>query len=148
MSKWSHPLYKIWVAMQHRCHNSKYKDFQRYGGRGIAVCQRWRNSFWDFVTDVGERPAGMTLERRNNNGNYEPENCRWATRLEQMANTRRNHLVSFNGETLHIAEWSRKTGIGFDTIQTRIKRGWTPEKALTTHVAPRKQKTTVRDMRT
>lgn len=84
-----HPLYLTWVKMKKRCYYARDGNFSRYGGRGITVCERWRKSFWDFVSDVGERPPGKTLDRKNNDGNYEPGNVRWATQSEQMQNTRR-----------------------------------------------------------
>ncbi len=86
-----HPLYTTWRQMKHRCYGENCADFPYYGGRGIAVCKRWRESFEAFVTDMGERPEGHTLDRKDNDGHYEPDNCRWSTALEQTHN-RRNSL--------------------------------------------------------
>ena len=86
------PTYKTWEMMIQRCTNQKYDGFGEYGGRGIAVCERWRNSFEDFLADMGLRPSGTTLDRKEVNGDYEPGNCRWATQSEQMRNTRRTKL--------------------------------------------------------
>ena len=85
------PGYTSWQAMKQRCYYPKHKDYANYGGRGITVCDRWQNSFANFIADMGERPKGLTLERRDTNGNYEPTNCYWATASEQMIN-RRFHL--------------------------------------------------------
>ncbi len=83
---WSHPLYSTWLGMKTRCTNPKGKDWHRYGGRGIEVCDKWARSFSAFLADVGERPEGCTLDRINNNGDYEPGNVRWATPVEQQNN--------------------------------------------------------------
>jgi len=105
--------------------------FANYGGRGITVCERWR-SFWNFLADMGERPPGTCLERINNDGNYEPENCRWATMAEQLLNRRNNHRLTVGNETLTITEWSRRSGLQWKTIAERIRRGWNAERAVQT----------------
>lgn len=136
----SKPEYVIWENMISRCCHQRSSAFKHYGGRGISVCDRWRN-FGNFYSDMGPRPSPKhSIERRNNNGNYEPENCYWATRKEQMRNTRVNHLVTFNGETLCISEWTEKLGLSINLLLHRLKRGWSAEKALTTPIQVRSKR--------
>lgn len=123
---------RIWQAIKNRTSNRNGQDFDDYGGRGITVCERWSNSFQAFLDDMGERPDGMSLDRINNDLGYFKENCRWATKIEQMNNTRGNHRETFNGETRTIAEWSRATGIKQSKISRRLRRGWTIQRTLET----------------
>lgn len=121
----------IWRGMLSRCRNPKAKDFARYGGRGVAVCERWL-SFDNFLADMGERPAGLTLDRRNGSGNYEPGNCTWATPKQQARNRRDNVLVTHAGTTASVAAWAERTGLERKTLEYRIRAGWPAERALTT----------------
>lgn len=124
--------------MHARCEKTYHPHYADYGGRGIKVCDRWK-SFENFLADMGERPEGMTLERREGDRDYEPGNCKWATRTEQQCNRRNNSLIEWNGERLPVAEWSRRTGIKAVTLYHRIARGWSAEATLTaTPMARRK----------
>jgi hypothetical protein len=115
--------------MRQRCRSPKNNKYKNYGARGITVDPAW-DDFWQFVDDMGPRPEGCTLDRKDNNGPYSKDNCRWASPLEQQSNRRNNHLITLNGETMTRAEWSRKTGIPDTTLRFRLKNGWTPEEAL------------------
>ncbi len=128
------PTYYSWLAMWDRCRRSLHEAYHRYGGRGITVCERWR-SFELFLEDMGERPDGMTLDRINNDGNYEKTNCRWATIKTQMRNRCNNHRLLFNGQNKTIEEWCDLSGIPSTTLRERIRRGWKIEDALTRPVA-------------
>lgn len=114
--------------MRTRCNNPNYPAYKNYGGRGIRVCERW-NSFASFLADMGPRPAGTCIERINNNGNYEPGNCRWATRREQSLNTRQNNIVHVNGQGKPLSEWAHMNGMDEGTFRRRLALGWTPERA-------------------
>ena len=123
---------KSWQAMWERCTRTKHRHWKDYGGRGIKVCERWE-SLENFIADVGRRPSAThSIDRIDNDGNYEPGNVRWATRVEQHRNKRTNHLLTFNGETLPISEWAERTGLGKTTIRQRIHRGWPVADALST----------------
>ncbi len=119
-----------WDSMIQRCTNPEHKSFDNYGGRGIKVHPAWLDEFSTFYKDMGERPAGTTLDRINSAGDYEPGNCRWATPQEQGNNRRNNISLTVGGVTDTLANWSRKTGIGQKTIMYRIKHGWSDEQTL------------------
>ena len=118
------PEYVPWCAMKQRCADPNRSNFKFYGGRGITVCERWRSSFENFLADMGPRPSPKhSIDRIDNDGNYEPSNCRWATQREQCRNTRGAPLIEAFGERLTAAEWSDRTGIAASTIISRRSRG-------------------------
>lgn len=125
-----------------RCTRPNHAAFHNYGGRGITVCPRWLGDtgFPNFLSDMGERPKGKTLERRKNAGGYSPSNCRWATPAEQVLNTRVNHRVDFKGQNKTLVEWGTELGIKPDTIRCRLRDGWSVEKALTTPILTNKRR--------
>jgi hypothetical protein len=123
--------YRIWCAMISRCENQKTPMYKHYGGRGIKICTAWRASFEAFLRDMGECPPGLSIDRLDNDGNYQPENCRWASALEQAQHTSRSRYLEFEGQMKTISEWSRVTGINALTIYNRLKRGWSIQRALT-----------------
>lgn len=116
--------------MRDRCTNPENEAYENYGGRGISVCDRWLNDYDAFVEDMGIREAGMTLDRIDNDGNYEPKNCRWATRAEQAVNRSSNHELTHNGKTQTVTEWSAEIGVKPSTLFGRIKYGMTVEEIL------------------
>lgn len=113
--------YRIWKLMRGRCNNRSHPNYPRYGGRGIRVCERW-SSFANFLADMGLAPAGLTIERKNNDGGYEPGNCRWATRKEQSRNTSTNRMIAWRGETLCLAAWAERFGVTPNTLHRRLQR--------------------------
>lgn len=136
------PVYKVWQAMKSRCYNPKDSHYRNYGARGITVIDRWLESFSNFFDDMGERPfVGATLERVDNSKGYSKANCKWATRHEQMANTRASRILTYNGETKCIAEWARSIGVNSKTIHYRLNQGWPLAKALTTPATPAEERT-------
>jgi hypothetical protein len=118
--------------MKKRCYTSSATGYRNYGGRGIRVCERWRGSFLAFLEDVGVRPTGRhSLDRIDNNGNYEPGNVRWVTQAEQATNGRRNRHITHGGKTQTLGEWAREYHINSETLASRIgKLGWSMERAL------------------
>lgn len=137
------PEYASWMQMLQRCTNPNDKRWPRYGGRGIAVAPQWRK-FEVFYADMGKRPPGTSLDRINNDGNYEPGNCHWASPVTQSNNTARNRLVTAFGETLTASQWARKTGVKVYTLFQRLRRGFSPEEAVSsqrysTHYAARRR---------
>lgn len=126
--------YRIWQGIGQRCNNPRARKFEYYGGRGIQLCPRW-SSFELFLADLGECPVGLTIERIDNSGNYEPRNCRWATQKEQNRNHRRNRVIAWRGETALLVDWADRLGIKWNTLYYRLKRGWSVDRAFTTLVS-------------
>lgn len=126
--------YNTWLGIKQRCYDEKSTSYKDYGARGITVCDRWLDSFENFYEDMGNKPSPeLSIERVDNDKGYSPDNCVWATYIEQSKNRRSNRLLTFNGETHSISEWGIITEIGQDAIRARIdKLGWTIEKSLTT----------------
>lgn len=128
--------YSCWVRIKDRCTNPNCEFWHRYGGRGITMCERWSGSFENFLADMGEAPTGMTIDRYpNNDGNYEPGNCRWATQTEQVRNRSNTVMVECFGRTQSIAAWAEEFNLEYDLVYRRIYRyGWSIEKSITTPV--------------
>lgn len=130
--------YQNWCAIKSRCDNPDNQDYALYGGRGITVCDRWANSFENFLEDMGQRPfKSATVDRKDPSGNYTPDNCKWATQKQQCRNKRNNRLLTANGETLPICEWAERSGVSQGTIWSRLSLGWSEEEAAT---LPRQQR--------
>ena len=125
-------LYRIWSNIKTRCFNPNDPHFERYGGRGITVCDEWKNdfkSFYDWSMENGYSDE-LTVDRIDNGGNYEPSNCQWVTVAEQNQNKRNVILLTYKGETHSTAEWARKLKLGKNTISTRYHKGWAIEECL------------------
>ena len=124
--------YNTYHLIKRRCLDESEHCYPRYGGRGITVCDRWRNSFENFLADMGPRPsADHSIERKDNDGPYCPQNCVWATRTEQANNRRTSHWLTWNGKTLTVTQWAQEIGIPRDTLNRRVQLGWDTERALT-----------------
>ena len=129
--------YRAWSCMLTRCYQPNFVHYGNYGGRGITVCAEWRASYAAFLAHVGRRPSPEhSLDRIDSRGNYEPGNCRWATRKEQARNTRRNRLVTIAGETLPIAAWAERYGVPRARISARLRAGWADEPAVLRPAGP------------
>lgn len=125
-------LYNIWHKMKERCYNKNHVHYKNYGGRGITVCEEWKNdfiSFYKWSMDNGYS-ENLTLDRVNGNSNYSPENCRWTTPLEQQNNTRNNRILTVNGRSQSIARWSAEMSIPYSTIYSRLCNGWNEQDAV------------------
>ena len=125
------PEYRIWEAMKRRCLNHKDKCYPSYGGRGITVCERWMHSYEAFIADMGKRPTkDHQIDRKDNNGPYAPDNCKWSTRKEQCRNRRNSRFIEYDGKRATLAEWVEFTGLDQTTISRRLKRGLSVGAAL------------------
>lgn len=125
------PAYTSWCKMLTRCNNPNDTHYDRYGGRGIKVCKRWTEKFENFLNDMGERPIGSTLERINNDGDYEPGNCRWVTRKDQMRNRCNTPFVTYEGKRIAVVALAERLGISRYKLYHRIvRRGWPVERAI------------------
>lgn len=135
------PEYRTWSGMIDRCTNPRLRTWSAYGGRGIRVCDRWLK-FENFFSDMGQRPSRKhSLDRVDNDGNYEPGNCRWATPDVQQNNHRGNVRLTVFGESMTIAQWLRRTGMPSRAVRLRLRMGWAPERALTQPVKKRRKPT-------
>jgi hypothetical protein len=135
------PTYRSWKCMRTRCCNPNHKGYSRYGGRGIKVCDRW-SSFENFLADMGEKPAGLTIDRfPDNNGNYEPGNVRWATPPQQARGKRSNVWIEFRGQRRVMKDWATTLGLPYHVLQQRLRKaGWSVNRALSTPVGSRKSR--------
>lgn len=128
-------LYHIWKQMRHRCYKPYASNYARYGGRGITVCEEWKNDFqafydWSMANGYSD---DLSIDRIDANGNYEPSNCRWIGLDLQANNKRNNHYLTYKGRTQTVAEWSKEVGIKYATLWQRISDGWSVEEALTSN---------------
>lgn len=123
------PTYRTWNSMRQRCYDPNHPAYPRYGGRGICVCERWLDSILAFVEDMGERPSGLTLERIDNEGDYSPQNCKWATAKEQANNTRKTRYVTVDGKRELAREVAAENDISPSQLSVRLANGWTVEQA-------------------
>lgn len=133
------PLHAAWRMMLQRCENPRDRSFKNYGRRGIKVCERW-HKFENFLADMGMRPAGYELDRKDNDGDYEPGNCLWTTKKKNLNNKRTNHMVTWRGETLPITAWAERLWMHPRTLFNRLSRGWSIEKAFTKATQIRKSR--------
>jgi len=125
--------YNVWCSMKQRCYDRAHKSWHDYGSRGIRVSDRWLHSFENFYTDMGPRPGpGYEIDRIDNDGDYEPENCRWVRRVSNARNKRSNRVLTHNGQSLCISEWAEILGLTESAIAHRLSRGWDMAKVLTT----------------
>jgi hypothetical protein len=138
-----------WENMVHRCENQTDKAYLRYGGRGIRVCERWLGSdgLRNFKKDMGKKPScKYTIERRDNNKGYRPDNCFWATHAEQQRNNRKTRLITYDGRTLCRKDWARELGISYDALSSRFRLGWSIERALGEQVGKVSDRTEHREL--
>lgn len=137
----THPLYQTWRGMIRRCYSADNDNFKHYGGRGITVCDRWKNDFWAFARDMGQRPDGTTLDRIDSAGNYEPINCRWADKLTQYSNMPEQpvYIATLKGRTMFMADWARELKCSLRAMQKLVKAGHSVEVAVVAALLRRKE---------
>lgn len=124
-------MYYRWNGMIQRCYNPDHSEYKNYGSRGIKVCDRWRNSVLNYIADLGEPPfKGASVDRINNDGDYNPENCKWSTKKEQSVNRRPTRLLSYNGLEMCVSDWERHLGFGLGTLKNRFAQGLSVQQAL------------------
>lgn len=124
------PTYTVWANMKSRCYRANHPQYNDYGGRGITVCESWINSFENFLSDIGEKPFGLSLDRIDNNKGYSKENCRWASLKVQNRNKRENNILTIGSESKCIAEWSEISNLSEDLIRQRVNLGWSAQDAI------------------
>lgn len=126
------PEYNAWSSMKYRCNNPRAQQFANYGGRGISVCEKWNNSFEAFLDDIGQKPGqAFSLDRIDNNGNYEPNNCRWANGKRQARNRRDVNIIILDGREVSLPDAVERLGLSLPKVRQRLNRGWTVGRALT-----------------
>jgi len=130
--------YKVWSGILSRCNTPSASGYENYGARGIGVCERWLK-FENFLSDMGEKPSEMSIDRIDTNGNYEPGNCRWSSRKEQNRNKRGLRYLTYNARTQCLSAWAEEVGVNVSSLLNRIKAGWTVSKALETPIRPHKE---------
>jgi hypothetical protein len=129
--------YWAWINIRRRCHDSSFRNFADWGGRGIAVCERWRESFENFLDDMGHKPSPhLSLDRINNDLGYEPGNCRWATMKVQSNNRRSSITLSLGDETMSESDWCKRLGLAIGSVSKRLAAGWDTVSALTLRRTP------------
>lgn len=126
-------IYRVWASMRARCKNKSNRDYRFYGGKGIKICEEWNEfqNFYNWAIESGYTDE-LTIDRIDYNGNYEPSNCRWATREVQANNTSRNRYLTLNGKTMSMADWAKSLSIPYRTLQWRLGNGWSEERTLAT----------------
>lgn len=136
------PEYRSWAQAIQRCNNPRASHYSDYGGRGIRICDRWKNSFIDFIADMGPMPVGCdSLDRYpDQNGDYAPGNCRWANQYQQMSNMRKNVIYEYDGKRLCLSEWARVSGIKRATLDARLCRGWSFARAISEPLSDKYEK--------
>jgi hypothetical protein len=130
---------EIWRGMLRRCYGSSRADFKNYGAVGVSVCERWRLSFKNFLADMGTRPSGLTIDRIDPKGNYEPSNCRWVSWTDQANNRTNNVNLTHNGETMSVSSWANRLGVPVGALHQRLRSGWTVERTITVPIRQKRK---------